>query len=323
MKARFLLFGLAAAMMTLMASCDPEPVNPPDNGGGEGGDPVDTENMFHIGNFNNSVTSELFFSDYGTAQFTGIYETDECMARMMVSIGWETLERTIDLANPQANEDYWIRYEYGTEDDWLDFTQGCTYGEVSSWLNHSDKMTEPIFSTGTLTTIHTDEGYTLTIDGTLTNGTSVLVRLKVPFTEVVVPLTENSVIYDGVKYQFSTIATQDGGTSNVSWTSTGDNNVSSSGTIYYGSNNLHIFLQDNPNGGGYYFDFSINVPGLQLSYSWSNDQLTGTLNGEPFTSTPFTEGDASIGAYYNEMSVTVIGKLNNGKVLKLWVASPY
>ena len=66
-----------------------------------------------------------------------------------------------------------------------------------------------------------------------------------------------------------------------------------------------------------------NVPGLQLSYFWNDDHIEGTLNGEAFTATPFTEGDAEISAYYNEMKVTVIGTLNNGKVLKLFVSSPY
>jgi len=70
-------------------------------------------------------------------------------------------------------------------------------------------------------------------------------------------------------------------------------------------------------------EMKVNVPGLQLSYFWNDDHIEGTLNGEAFTATPFTEGDAEISAYYNEMKVTVIGTLNNGKVLKLFVSSPY
>jgi hypothetical protein len=194
---------------------------------------------------------------------------------------------------------------------------------LGTWLNHGERSDNPVFSTGTFSTARTDNGYTLKIEGTLVDGTPVLIKMDVPFTGEIIPLTKNSVIYNGVKYQFTTTAQQDDSTGNVTWNSTGANNVSTSGTIFQGSNNLGIFLEDNPVGDGYHFEFEINTPDIQLSYHWHNNQLTGTINGEPFTSTPFIGGEASISAYHNQMRVTVIGTLNNGKELSLYVDSPY
>ena len=90
------------------------------------------------------------------------------------------------------------------------------------------------------------------------------------------------------------------------------------------ANILGIFLDENPSGSGdYRFDFAIDIPGLQLTYNFQSSGLSGTLNGQPFTTTPFSDGEASISAYYEELYVTVIGVLNNGKEFKLCVYAPY
>lgn len=315
---------MVALFATAMVSCNKDDNN--NSNGNNGGDrPVATDNMAQVGSLTTPLTGELQFDDYGNAAFQAMYfnDAEEVHVHFGAGIAWESLGKTFDLTTGHVGEDFWFRYE-GWAENGCEFTHNnYADGTLGTWLNQSERMGEPVFSSGTLTTNRTDKGYTLKVEGTLTDGTSVLIKMDVPFTEEIIPLTKNSVIYDGVKYEFTTTATQDGGTANVSWTSTGDNNVSSSGTVYQNSHNLHIYLQNNPTGDGYYFDFNVNVPGLELSYNWANDQLSGTLNGEPFTSTPFTEGDAEISAYYNEMSVTVIGTLSNGKVLKLYVASPY
>ena len=312
-----MMFVAAAAMM--FASCDKDNNN--DNGGG--GDIPDQNNMASVGGLTTPLIGELQFDDYGNASFHGMYfnDAEEVHVHFGAGIAWESLGKTFDLTTGHDGEDFWFRYE-GWAEDGCEFTQdNYLDGSVASWLNQGERTEAPVFSSGTLTTARTETGYTLKVEGTLIDGTPVLIKMDIPFTEEIIPLTKNSIIYDGVKYEFTTTAQQDG--NNVTWSSTGDNNVTSSGTVYQGSNNLHIYLQNNPTGDGYYFDFEVNAPGIQLSYSWHNDQLTGSLNGEPFTSTPFTEGDAEISAYYNQMKVTVIGTLNNGKVIKLYVDSPY
>lgn len=316
---------MVAFAMTAMVACDKEDNgdNSNNNNGGGGGTVIDTDNMAQVGDLNTPLESTLEFSDYGEAAFHGMYANENAHVHFGAGIAWESLGKTFDLTSGHPGEDFWFRYE-GWAEDGCEFTHNNYLdGSIACWLNQGEQMSDPVFASGTLSTTRTDEGYTLVIDGTLTDGTTVLIKMKVAYTDEVIPLTPNSVIYDGVKYEFTTTATQNAGTGDVSWTSTGDNNVSSSGIVYQGSNNLHIYLYENPTGGGYYFDFEVDVPGLELSYNWTNDHLSGTLNGEPFSSTPFTDGDAEIGAYYNEMRVTVIGTLSNGKVLKLYVASNY
>lgn len=316
---------MIALFATAMVACDKDDDNNSGNNNGGGNNTPEGNSIAQVGRLAVPLTAGVEFNDFGEASFQGMYasENENIRVHFGAGIAWESLGKTIDLSSPQMGEYYWFRYEEWSENEY-DFTQNNYLdGAMSSWLNQGERSDTPIFSSGTLSTTRTDEGYTLVIEGVLVDGTSVNIKLQVPYTEEIIPLTQNSVIYDGVKYEFSTTASQNGGTGNVSWNSVGGNNVTSSGTVYQGSNNLHIFLQDNPTGDGYYFDFDVTVPGLQLSYRWDNDQLTGTLNGEPFTSTPFTEGDAETQAYYNELKVTVVGTLSNGKVLKLYVSSPY
>ena len=321
---KFLMMSVAAAMM-MFASCGKDNENDNGNGGGGNNNTIDQNNMAQVGSLTTPLTSELQFDDYGNAAFQGMYfnDAEEVHVHFGAGIDWESLVKTFDLTTGHVGEGFWFRYE-GWAENGCEFTHNnYADGTLGTWLNQSERMGEPVFSSGTLITARTETGYTLKVEGTLTDGTSVLIKMDVPFTEEIIPLTKNSIIYDGVKYEFTTTAQQNGGTGNVTWSSIGENNVSISGTVYQGSNNLHITLQNNPTGDGYYFDFEVSTPDIQLSYNWNNDQLTGNLNGEPFTSTPFIEGDAEIGAYYNQMTVTVIGTLSNGKVIKFYVDSPY
>ena len=312
---RFIITFVAAATM-MFAACDKD-----DNGGGN--NTSDQNNMAQVGNVVTPLEYELSFDAYGTANINGMYAQENIHVHFGAGIAWESLGKTFDLTSGYVDEDFWFRYE-GMATNECQFTHSnYADGTLGTWLNHGERSENPIFSSGTLSTARTDNGYTLKIEGTLIDGTPVLIKMDVPFTEEIVPLTKNSIIYDGVKYQFTTTAQQNGGTGDVTWSSTGANNVSTSGTVFQGSNNLGIFLDENPIGDGYHFEFEINTPDLQLSYYWHNDQLTGTFNGEPFTSTPFTGGEANISAYYNQMRVTIIGTLNNGKELKLYVDSPY
>lgn len=321
-------FLLLAAMMTIaMVSCEKDNEetnnqNNTNNGGNNGGAIENTDNMATVGTITSNLSSDLDFDDFGTANISARSMPGNRRAHFGAGIAWESLNKTLDLANPQDNEEYWFRYEVENDDDMIMFTQSNYSGEVNSDLGHEESTHNPVFTRGTLTTTRTAEGYTLVINGTLKDGTSVLISLKMDFTGEIVPLTRNSMILDGVKYAITSQANQNTGTGVVSWSCTGDN-ISASGNIYPYSDNLHAYLDQNPTGDGYRFSFNITAPGLQIEYEWNNDQLIGTLNGTPFTSTPFTDGYAETFAYSNDMSFILIGTLSNGKEIKLYVDSNY
>lgn len=284
--------------------------------------PADSDNMARLGNGNAiPLQSALQFDDFGEANFSGMCRGNGGLSRAHFGAGiaWESLGRTLDLAAPQASEEYWFRYEEWHDTDMVAFTQNNYLGEVYGELNNEDGTSSPVFTSGTLTTAHVDGGYTLAIDGTLKDGTTVSIRLRVAYTDEVVPLTPNSIIYDGVKYECTSDATRSGN-GTVQWSLAGQN-VSATGHIYPGSDNLHAYLHESPIGDGYRFDFSVDIPGLQLGYDWNDDQLTCTLDGQP-VSNPFTQGDAEFNVYNDQASVWAVGTLTNGKVLKFRVKAP-
>lgn len=325
MKARTILLALAATAM-LFTACgekENEENNNTNNNGGNGGGITNTDNMATVGTISSELVSNIHFDDFGTANISARSTDANRRTFFGAGIAWESLGRTLNLADPQNDEEYWFRYEVENNEDMLMFTQSNYSGEVNSDLGHEESTHNPVFTSGTLTTTRTSEGYTLVIDGTLKDGTSVLIRLKMTFTDEIIPLTKNSIIIDDVKYAITSTASQNPGTAVVSWNCTGNNNISASGDIYPNSDNLHADLSMNPTGDDYHFSFNITVPGLQIEYEWDDDQLIGSLNGTPFTTTPFTEGYAETFAYRNDMSFILIATLNNGKVIKLYVDSTY
>lgn len=313
---------IAAILLTASVSCDKEN-NDNNNAGGD--DVSIQDNMAQVGNHVTTLTSELWFDDYGTAYINAFNNGQNGEVHFSCTIAWNSLGKSFDLSSGLMDIDYNILYEYLSETETFEFSQtNFPDGSIRRSFNFGDHSDSPVFTSGTLTTSRNDDGqYTLTINGTLIDGTTVDIKLKAKNDSEIIPLTSNSVIYDGVKYTFNTTATRNGGTNNVNWNGIGENGVTTSGTIYYGSNNLHIPLQLNPTGDGYYFDFNITLPNFELSYSWNNDLMTGTLDGEAFSSTPFTEGDAEISTYNGLMHVYITGTLSNGKTLKLDVTSEY
>ena len=281
--------------------------------------PADPDNMARLGNGNAiALQSTLEFDDFGKANFAGMYHQGGIAAHFGAGIAWESLGRTLDLASPQATEEYWFRYEEWHDTNMVAFTQNNNFGNVNGDLNNGESTSQPIFTSGTLTTAHVAGGYTRALDGTLKDGTTVSIRLKVTHTDEVVPLTPNSIIYDGVKYECRSGATRTA-SGMVQW-SLSDGDATVTGHIYPGSDNLHAYLHESPIGDGYHFDFSVSLPGLQLDYDWNNDQLDCTLDGQTVPN-PFPEGNAEFNVYTDEAAVWVVGTLTNGKVLKFRMAT--
>lgn len=317
----FLSAIVLTAMVAFVAGCTPE--DEPDNGGGNNGGTADSENMVDVGDLTTEVESSIWFDDYGMACFDAVWE--EPLVHFGCQINWNSLGRTIDLTRPLEGVEYFMRYEAWAEaeneEDMIMFTQRNNDGIMSSDLNYDDATSNPVFISGTLKTTHTEEGYTLLIEGVLTDSTDVLIKLKVPYTDEVVFLTENSLIYDEVKYEFSTSATCSANHL-VQWTCTGTDGVVATGSKYEYINGIGVFLKEYPTGDGFYFTFAFDVPGLNLTYEWNNDVLNCTLNGED-VSNPFTDGEAHIYTYGGDVSFTAHGTLTNGKEVKIWVSGNY
>ena len=308
------------AMVAFAAGCTPE--DDPSNGGNNnGGTDTDSENMVDVGDLTTEVESSLWFDDYGTACFDASRE--QPMVHFSCRVDWNSIGKTIDLSRSLNGMEYSFRYEAyaANEEDMVMFTQYNFDGSIYSDLNYDEGTAAPVFTRGTLKTTHTEEGYSLLIEGVLTDGTDVLIKLKVAYTDEVVFLTENSMIYDGVKYDFSTNVTCSSN-SLVQWTCSGSNGVVASGSMYEYYNGVGVFLQEFPMGDGFYFTFAFNVPGLQLTYNWNNDVLISTLNGET-VSNPFSDGEASMYANNGEMSFSAHGTLTNGKEVKIWAHGNY
>ena len=218
MKARTILLALAATAM-LFTACgekENEENNNTNNNGGNGGGITNTDNMATVGTISSELVSNIHFDDFGTANISARSTDANRRTFFGAGIAWESLGRTLNLADPQNDEEYWFRYEVENNDDMLMFTQSNYSGEVNSDLGHEESTHNPVFTSGTLTTTRTSEGYTLVIDGTLKDGTTVLIRLKMAFTDEIIPLTKNSIIIDDVKYAITSTASQNPGTAVVS-----------------------------------------------------------------------------------------------------------
>ena len=86
----------------------------------------------------------------------------------------ESLNKTIDITNNQAEEQYVIVFN----NDELMFNQRNMDGQFSSILN-GVYVNEPLFTNGTLSITHVEGGdYILNLNGTMTDGTTVVVKLK-------------------------------------------------------------------------------------------------------------------------------------------------
>ena len=301
MKTKTILCAFVASLM-FFSACEK----------GETNIDTNSENVAVVGSTTTNMTSEVWFDDYGTMNFAA-NQTSGNRVGFHGSVAYSNIGSTINLASPQVGEQYWMRYE----SDACSFTQRYEYGSLYCDINHDDAISEPIFTSGTMTTQHIEGGYTLAIDGTLIDGTSVKIKLKMSYSGEVIPLTPNSVILDGIKYEATPSATTatDGITH---WTLTGDN-INISGNIYPYSDNLHAYLNEFPIGDGYRFDFDINIPGLQLSYDWYDDTLSCQLDGATVDN-PFASGDGEFNVYDGDVRVTIIGTLTNGKTLKMYLS---
>ncbi|MBP5455559.1 MAG: hypothetical protein J6Y37_03605 [Paludibacteraceae bacterium] len=319
---KFFINLMAALFAVAIVSCDKDSS---DDENEEGGETIsNSDNSAKVGDVTSSLSCDLMFDDFGEANFSARGMEAGKRIHFSAGIAWESIGKTINLATPQASEEYWFRYEeFLEQEEGLQFTQRNDLGNVYSDYKHEEGTDEPIFASGTLTTKQIEGGYTLVIDGTLKSGIAVLIKLNVPFTEKIVPLSRNTLIYDGVKYELTSSAKQNPSNAIIHWTGNNESaNISSSGDIYPSSDNLHADLPDQPSGDGYQFAFNVSLPELQLSYFWNNDHLECQLDGKSVAN-PFVDGYAEIGAYRGQMSFIAIGTLTNGKVLKLRVSTYY
>ena len=326
------IFSMAVMAIALVAagslsSCNKDDDNSGNNNNSNTG--TNTDCYANVAGRTYQFNADLSFDDFGEASFNARYinpSTPEASVHFSAGVAWESIGKTINLAVSNPEDSYWMRYE--DFENTPMFTQNDFYGSVYSDYtdnNTDETYSEPIFASGTLTTEHIEGGYTLAIDGTLKNGTSVQIRLKIAYTEAVIPLTRNSLIYDGVKYEIS-----NGGATRLASGSIQFGSFGNSGTpsvTGHIGNPIEVgvtyFLNEYHNGSSsadYPYDFAIQMDGLEMSYNLYESGFACTINGNE-VSEPFTDGEASMSVYNGMMSFMVRGTLYNGKQLKLYLYS--
>ena len=235
-------------------------------------------------------------------------------------IPFNSYNKTADITDSEAEEEYSVRLE--SED--LMFQQRNMDGQFSCILNGS-YVEGPLFSEGSLTTTYVEgTDFTLVFSGTMTDGTTVAAKLKAPYTETILPLTENSIIYDGVKVDLTTNATifDDG---HVEWEAVNSENYRIYGTLQpYSENMAFTALHTLPNDyNTYHIDFNVIHPDVQIEFECQyTEMINSSLNGETVAN-PFSFGFVTSHLNdNNEMDYQVTGTLTNGKEIKFLVKAP-
>ncbi len=297
-----------------MSSCDKENVNNNNN--------IDIiaidDNMAQIEEDVFTLTSSVDFDDYGRAIFTA-HSASKRFSDFSLTAGipWGTIGKTINLSDLQDSDNFELFIQFFDPENNTDFfiRQIVSNGHLDAGV---DAL---VFASGTLTTTRTEGGYTLEVEGTLTNGIYLHVKLNTPYTDEIIILSDNSLIYDGVKYELTVNASEITDT-DFYLAATGENNVSFSGRFQWPSPGDYLNLPAGipPEEFATSIDFSVNVPGLQLHYELNTTREYGTVNGEG-TTTPFTDGSLIWGIFGDKegMFFQIIGTLSNGKVLKILI----
>lgn len=174
-----MMFVAAAAMM--LASCDKDNNNE-DNGGGNGGNngpSLSDNNIVALNNDIAAVESTVWMYEQ---DYTGYLVQAQCeRCHFLVTLDMPLIGTTIDLSTAlDAQGNYGFSYEGDLDGEYYEIRQGGGYGNVSHYDSQTgDQVASPLFASGTLTTVNNDEGFTLTINGTLLDGRTFVARIFV------------------------------------------------------------------------------------------------------------------------------------------------
>ena len=122
------------------------------------------------------LESVAYVNEYGQIYFNAANEYKFVFFYGLIDL--EDLGKTIDLTNAEPQEGYMARFE---SDD-LMFQQRNLDDAFTCILNGS-YVEGPLFTSGTLTTSVANNVYTLNLNGTMTDGTTVVVKLKATDTD--------------------------------------------------------------------------------------------------------------------------------------------
>ena len=152
------MFVAAAAMM--FASCDKD-----DNGGGDNGPSLTDNNIIALNNDIAAVESTVWMYEQ---DYTGYGVQAECEhCHFMADLNMPLIGTTIDLSTAHDAQGYYgFSYEGDLDGEYYEIRQGGGYGSIA-------------FASGTLTTVNDDNGFTLTINGTLLDGRTFVTRIFV------------------------------------------------------------------------------------------------------------------------------------------------
>lgn len=160
-----------AAMM--FASCDKE-----NNGGDDNGPSLTGNNIIALNNDIAAVESTVWFAEQDYTAYGVHAECERC--HFVADVEMPLIGTTIDLSSVlNAQGRYGFSYEGDLDGEYYEIRQGGGYGSIYSYDQNGEQIAAPSFASGTLTTINNDNGFTLTINGTLKNGKTFVTRIFV------------------------------------------------------------------------------------------------------------------------------------------------
>lgn len=178
----FLTIALFAAAMVACGEKDNTGNNTGNGGGNNNGPSLNDNNIVALNNDISAVEStvELFGQRY-----IADCESEHC--HFHADINESLIGSTIDLSTTlDAECTYGITYEGDLAGEYYEIRQTSGYGFTQSYDQSTGQVVlSPLFDSGTLVTVNDNNGFSLTINGTLNDGKTFVARIFVAKEDIV------------------------------------------------------------------------------------------------------------------------------------------
>lgn len=169
---RFLMMFVAATAL-MFASCGKDDNN--ENGSDNNGPSLTDNNIIALNNDIAAVESSVTLFA-GEQHYVINCNCNQC--HFIADIDIPLIGTTIDLSTAlDAQGNYGFSYEGELTGEYYEIRQGGGYGNIYSYNQNGDQIATPAYASGTLTTVNDDNGFTLTINGTLKGNKTFVARI--------------------------------------------------------------------------------------------------------------------------------------------------